>query len=501
MLFTTRSGKGSPGAAVGGVLAGLAVACGASAQDGQTNLMLTAQVRDFPPSHPDFCKTQNVGRNWVEGSVSPTLGPTGRPVYTAQGHRLVTPGLDASGNQISGAMINETPELPAEPAVVLRNPPVIANNAKIDSYDPAIGPYGGSNVGSAPTIGTGQPMPEVIVPSIPTYIESYIKDGNAASTLNKSFRCQTFAVRNSHRLTIQGKVTIVASELFAVENFSRIEMAPGARLIVYALKDVRLKNNTLVNMNTWDASRFALYYMGSGNLDVQESTRVCGTIICPDGRVVLNNNCDFYGWITSEDMSLSNNSGLHVPAEPEGPACAVHIDDTPPVLGAPDTAGVTSPQSFGQWFQDTVGVNESAQERLLFSMDETGAWEFEADDFRPIDGQLLSEGQAGANRNFTLDLDGQFKYSPCTGQFFEFGGDGDALVYVDGRLVLELTGNNAGVEQRVDLDRLNLNPNTTHHLQFFYAQRSCSPSNFHVRTSITLDTTYRVEKSGWSNCD
>jgi fibro-slime domain-containing protein len=179
----------------------------------------------------------------------------------------------------------------------------------------------------------------------------------------------------------------------------------------------------------------------------------------------------------------------------------VHIDDTPPVLGASDAAGVNSAQTFNQWFQDTVGVNESAQERLLFSQDETGAWEFEADDFRPIDGQLLSEGQAGANRNFTLDLDGQFNYSPCTGQFFEFEGDGDALVYVDGKLVLELAGNNAGVEQRVDIDRLNLDPGTTHRLQFFYAQRSCSASSFHVRTSITLDTKYRVEKGTSSFCD
>lgn len=505
MFLQSRSVKGSPSAAaapvVFGALAGLTLGCAAMAQDGSTDLMLTATIRDFASGHPDFCKTHTVGRYWVEGSVAPMLGPTGRPAYTAQGHRITSPGLDAAGNPIAGSLIDATPVLAAAPAVVLQYPPVIANNAKIDSYNADIGPYGGTNVGSAPTIGTGQPMPEVIVPTIPQYVEKFIRDGNSASTLSKSFRCKEFAVRNSHRLTIVGKVTVIATDLFAVENFSRIELAPGAQLTVYALKEVRFKNNTQVNMNTWDPARFALYTLGSADLELQESTRVCATIVCPDGRVVLNNNCDLFGWVTSESMSLANNSGLHVPTEPEGPACAVNVDDTPPVLGAADTANVTSAQTHGQWYQDVPGVNQSSQGRLLFSKDEAGVWEFEADDFRPIDGELLNEGQAGANRNFTLDLDGRFTYTPCGGQFFEFEGDGDALVYIDGELVLELSGNNAGVRQRLDLDRLGLDPNAPHRLQFFYAQRSCSPSQFHVRTTVTLDTTYQVEKPSISAFD
>lgn len=343
-------------------------------------------------------------------------------------------------------------------------------------------------------------MPAVTVPTL-TSAPDYIKTGNSSTTLSTSFRCSKFEVSNNHRITVSGDVVIVVSETFVVENYSRIELAAGARLTIYALKDAKFQDNCSVNMNTWDPARFVFYKMGTQDMFLQNGADVCGTFVCPQGRVVINNNADLFGWMTSKNLTMQNSAGLHVPAEAVNPPCSVAVDDNPSVLGAADSAGVSSGSSFGQWFADVPGVNESAQARMLFSKDDAGAWEFETNDFRPIDGELLAEGAPGPNRNFTLDLNGRFEYTPCSGQFFEFEGDGDALVYVDGKLVLELSGNSAGVGQHLDLDRLGLDPATPHTLQFFYAQRSCSPSRFHVRTSVNLDTTYIVKESAVSAHD
>ena len=94
---------------------------------------------------------------------------------------------------------------------------------------------------------------------------------------------------------------------------------------------------------------------------------------------------------------------------------------------------------------------EELSELMRFTRDATGAWGYSDTDFRPIDGELMGSGQYTPNRNFTLDLDGRFTYKACTGQFVEFAGDGDAMVYVDGKLVVDNRGQHGKSEQSGEL--------------------------------------------------
>ncbi len=457
---------------------------------GTYDLVLTAQVRDFPASNPDFCKPTSIGANWVEGLVSPTLGAQGVPTYTGQGKRVTVPANDSQGRAIANSMIQSTVLIDPND-VLLVNAPTYSNNPKVDTYNPNLGPYGGSNIGPAPEIGTSQPMPVVTVPSISPYVVEYLRDGNASSTLSSSFRCSKFLVRNYHVLTIQGDVTIVVDDEMVVENFAKIVLAPGARFTVYALKDCKFQNFAEVNYNTWDHTAFTLYKMGTLDVYFQDNVKVCGTVICPDGRVFMHNQADLYGLVTAESLHMQNSAKLHV-AEPLRTSCNI-VDDTPAQFGSADPGAVSSAASFETWFQDTPGLNMESQARLLFQQQPGEALTFSSDDFRPIDGQLLGAGTWEPNRNFTIEMDSEFTYTPCSGQFFEFSGDGDAYVYIDGKLVMELAGNNTGMKQYVDFDRLGLDPAQPHTLQFFYAQRSCSPSKFNVRTNVELRTKYTVE--------
>ncbi len=462
------------------------------------DLVLTGRVRDFPSTHSDFCKTPSFGQNWVEGALAPQLSADGRPVWQGGGKRVTMPARDAAGHNISSALIEET--VLVEPTGVRTvTPAVVINNPSVDTWNPSIGAYGGSNVGPAPQMQVLQPMPSVTVPSLPYYGVEYLKDGSTTSTLSSSFRCGKFLIRNYHKLMIQGNVVVVVDEEFKVENHAEIELMPGATFTVYALKDAALQDFSKVNMNTWDHTRFTLYKMGTLDLFLQNNSQMCGQIICPNGRVFMQNNADIYASIQSQNLLMQNSGRLHVPM-PTETACA-DVNDSPAQMGTADPASVASPQTFGQWFDDVPGVNMDSQARMVFSKDASGALKFSTNDFRPIDGKLLDQGAYGANHNFTMEMDGGFYYTPCSGQFFEFSGDGDAFVYVDGKLVLEMVGNNMGVTQYVDMDRLGLEPGEEHKLQFFYAQRSCGASRFSVRTNVELMTKYEVEMEAISLLD
>ncbi len=457
---------------------------------GTYDLVLTAQVRDFPSSNPDFCKPTTIGQNWVEGSVAPTLNAYGRPVYTGTGRRVTVPANDRLGRNIATSLVNNT-VLVDQPDVILKNAPTFANAPKLDTYNPNMGPYNPLTPGPAPEIGTGQVMPTVTVPNITPYVTDYIKQGLGSGTLNSSFRCAKFVLENAYTLTVQGNVTIVVDELLAFQNGGHVLLAPGATLTIYALKDATFQNSAQVNMNTGDPTRFTLYLMGINDVMFGNSVDVCGTIISPQGRVYLHNDAELYGDVIADRLHMQNIAKLHVP-EPKENACVV-VNDTPAQMLLADSAAVSSAASFDTWFNDTPGVNMDAQARLLFQKQPGDVLTFSSDDFRPIDGELMGANTWEPNRNFTLEMNSTFTYNKCTGQFFEFTGDGDAFVFIDGKLVLEMAGNNSGVKQHVDIDRLNLDPAKEHTLQFFYAQRSCSPSKFKVRTSVELRTEYTVE--------
>ncbi len=451
-----------------------------------TDLVLTGKIRDFSSAHPDFCKTPSVG-TWVEGSVAPTLSAQGKPVYTGGGRQVAAGARDAANHVISNSLIQQTVLLPPQ-GVKLVTPATTSDSPTVDSYNPVIGPYGGSNVGPAPAFATGQTMPVVTVPNITPYIAAPVYSGSA--TVSSSFRCGAFVLHQDH-LTIQGDVTIVVNGIFDVGNSSSIELAPGARLTLYLLGSAVLMNQSTINSNTQAYDRVIIYKLGTSDFVTQNHTYMAATIIAPSAIFSQSNNSDVFGRVTAKSMSLQKPMSLHV-AEPAQTSCSI-VNDTQPVLGAMDAGKVTSAGTFDQWFNDAPGTNMETQSRLLFQKAPGGAYEFSSNDFRPIDGKLLGAGETTPNRNFTYEMDGEFVYQPCSGQFFQFTGDGDALVYVDGKLVMELIGAPAGVTQYVDMGRLALDPNQMHRLQFFYASRSCDASHFNVRTNIELQTKYTVE--------
>jgi fibro-slime domain-containing protein len=162
-------------------------------------------------------------------------------------------------------------------------------------------------------------------------------------------------------------------------------------------------------------------------------------------------------------------------------------------FGIDDGGGISSAESFAQWFRDVPGVNMSALCNIELTKDHPedpdDVWEFHAKNFYPIDEQLFGNGSDPHNYCFTFELVCNFTYHAADDQFFWLKGDDDAWVFIDGKLAIDHGGIAATREQRIDFNRMSLIDGETYKLHLFLAERYQPQSNFHIKTNVELEST------------
>lgn len=162
--------------------------------------------------------------------------------------------------------------------------------------------------------------------------------------------------------------------------------------------------------------------------------------------------------------------------------------DNKPVYAGQDGNPTThGKDAFDQWYRDVADVNIPIARQIELTDDGNGRFIYDNSTFFPIDDQGWGNQGNSHNYHFTLEMHTVFSYKG--GEVFKFRGDDDLFVFINKKLAMDLGGVHGPQEVEVDLDAnaaaLGIVPGGNYALDFFFAERHTSESNFRIETTIS----------------
>jgi fibro-slime domain-containing protein len=336
-------------------------------------------------------------------------------------------------------------------------------------------------------------------------------------TLSADLHCEKLKLKKRAILNIEGDVTIFCDEKLELKDRSEIRLMPDSTLTLYVGEKIQLKRGSKLNMNTGDPQLVSIYMLGvrdddddshdddsrdddSGDdqleskVDLDRNSRMVAWLQGASTSLKVDNRSQFYGAFMGRKVEVDDGSRLHVDmAVGSGGTTVVYepeeceLGDRAGVINVISDGDVLSAGTFAEWWRDILGTNMSTIQTITMNRNRYGVYFYLADNYRPIEGELLGNEGDVHNYHFTVEMDAKFTYDAAATQWFEIRCTDDAYLFINGRMVIDLGGYGFNKVQFVDLDRLGLEDGRQCRLQLFHAQRQRGLAIFRLRTNIVLE--------------
>lgn len=175
-------------------------------------------------------------------------------------------------------------------------------------------------------------------------------------------------------------------------------------------------------------------------------------------------------------------------------------NDSKPVYGNHPSGTLTTHSAalFNQWFNTVPGVNVAAPITLTLTRLPSGVFSYTNFSFFPIDGRLFGNQGRLHNYHFCLEIHLRFTYRG--GEVFNFAGDDDVWVYINGKRGIDLGGVHTIQNASIDLDAsasyFGISPGNDYNFDFFYCERHTTMADIQIETSILLYTCTCLDACG-----
>lgn len=465
-------------AAVVAVLAGLAA--GPSLAQTSSGYSLAGVVRDFGPGNPDLTLGAAEGLSYSAGNIGQSLND-GVPAYIGGGKTIVSAATDILGRPISPGV-----------AVVAPLYSFTITNGKVTSAQPmavrlrVIGAaivLSGVNAGVTVRVRNGG----TLVPAFGSFDAGY--SGNVNDNKNPRSAVLDTLVKPGDALTVDGRSWKLSTTSQPTKDSSWtpymtvFSMNGGQQ--VKALRNGDPVPNVSGFAGQVSAKAMLLPYLDATQTKIKLENHQVIYLFELGTTSISSSAFDMQDLVVLAD--LANDPG-YFSSSPPPPAVCGAIADSPATMGAANTGGISSNESFSRWFKSVPNENTSKRLDIPLTRGADGSYGYSTADFHPIDNDLYGNQDLPHNRGFTYAIDADVTYDQCSGQFFEYAGDLEAWVFVNGKLAMDMGGNPGKARQVLELDRLGLADGSNARVQIFFAQRLISNAAFSIKTNMIMST-------------
>ncbi len=143
----------------------------------------------------------------------------------------------------------------------------------------------------------------------------------------------TVHINGPVRALVEGDVNLAAG--------STIDFGEAGSLELYVKGDYEMSGNAAVNVNTAVPSKFQVYMLDDGDVNLTGNSHMYGTIVGPQSDCTISGNADLFGLFHGNTLQISGSGALHHDVNTTGIGAGSEADDDDENLGSEITYRVT----------------------------------------------------------------------------------------------------------------------------------------------------------------